>query len=329
MKCKGRFTLVLFALLVLAVQPSKADSFSVGIGCCGSYLANGFSQGSGPSPTPVSVSQSVSGPIQFTFSVGSATAGASASAAAGQLRLGANSTLNLPTGTFNGANVGAAGNATFSMDFVLSGPQGTTGMLIPVTFNTVLTGSFGANASGAGGMGGVLSGGASAGLCSAAGTCGSSSLGQLYADSGGGFSASGVFGGLGVPLASPIYQVHVGDTFTVTMGFDLSTLAFANNFTPGAGSANAFADFIHTLGFPTSGPVFNLPTGGYTVNSLDGTVVNNQFTPVGTVVPTPEPNTLLLMGSGFFALGGRIALRRKRALKQFLRRFNGVRFQRT
>jgi hypothetical protein len=314
MKCKARFTLILLALFVVAVPPSKADSFTVGINCCGSYLANGFSQGISSSPTPVSVSQSVSGPIQFTFSVGSATAGASASAAAGQLRLGANSTLNLPTGTFNGANVGAAGNATFSMDFVLSGPQGTSGMLIPVTFNTVLTGSFGANASGAGGMGGVLSGGASAGLCSAAGTCGSSSLGQLYADSGGGFSATGLFGGLGAPFTSPTGSlVHVGDTFTVTMGFDLSTLAFANNFTPGAGSANAFADFTHTLGFPTSGFAFNVPTG-YTVNSLNGTsVVNNQFFPGGTVV-TPEPNTLMLMGSGLFALCGKIVLRRKRAV---------------
>jgi hypothetical protein len=97
------------------------------------------------------------------------------------------------------------------------------------------------------------------------------------------------------------------------MNIDLSALAFVSPGTYGGGgpgSADSFVNFSHTLGFPTSGVAFNVPTG-YTVNSLDGTVMNNQFTPIGT---TPEPNTLLMMGSGLFALCGKIVLRRKRAV---------------
>src|SRR6202162_6365269 len=317
MKCKGRFTLVLLALLVLAAQPSKADSFSVQINLAADFLGNGFGQGSGFSPTPVAVGQSFNGPVLGTPLGGTASVSARAGAAPGQLRLGAASAMIVPNFTFAAGSIaGAGGTATFSMDFVLSGPQGTTGMGIPVTFNTVLTGSYGFNVTNwSAGLGGVINGRADAGICSAGGTCGSFNLGLLSADSGGGLSTTGVFGGLGAPFASPSgSQVRVGDTFTVTMGFQLGTLAGVSSGVSGGGgpgSVDAFANFAHTLGFPTSGFVFNLPTG-YTVNSLNGTsVVNNQFFPGGTVV-TPEPNTLLLMGSGFFALCGRIALRRKR-----------------
>ena len=309
----GKLALVLFALLMVAVQPTKADSFFANASIGGSF--GNSSSGTGPnfSTSPQSFSQSATVQIPGAFqgtTIGSATVNAIASAAPGQLGLAGISTMNLTNFAVNGFNAGAGGNATFNMDLVISGPQGTSGLIIPTSINTNLTGSFGANANGSG-LGGVFSGSAGAGLISNSGGGGFFSLGQFSGNSTGAFSGSGVFGGLGVPVASPVFTVVENQPFTVTMSFGLNTLAFANNFS-GPGSAGASANFAHTLGFPTSGPVFNLPAG-FTVNSLDGTVVNNLFTPVGTVV-TPEPNTLLLMCSGVFALSGRIVSRRKRAL---------------
>jgi len=74
------------------------------------------------------------------------------------------------------------------------------------------------------------------------------------------------------------------------------------------------ADAIHTLTFPTDGPVFDLPPG-FTVNSDDGTIVNNQF--VGAAVP--EPSTLSALLSGFAGIGG-LAWRRHRRPTQRSRR---------
>jgi hypothetical protein len=312
MTYKERFTLVLFALVVVAAPSATADSFTVGISLGADFLGNGFSQGN-TSSTPISVGQSFNGPVLGPTVGGGASVGASASAGPGRLGLAADSTMTVPNFTFaSGSIAGASSIAAFSMDFVLGGPPGTSGTFIPVTLNTVLTGSFGTNTTNGPGVGGLVNGSATAGLISNSGQSGAFSLGQLYVDSGGGFSESGVFGG---PFVSPVFSERVGDPFTVTMGFQLGTLAFVTPGTYGGGgpgSADAFGDFSHALGFPTSGFVFNLPDG-FTVDSLDGAVVHNQFVPVGTIV-TPEPNALFLMGSGLFALGGRIALRRKREL---------------
>jgi PEP-CTERM motif-containing protein len=68
--------------------------------------------------------------------------------------------------------------------------------------------------------------------------------------------------------------------------------------------ADSINDFSHTLSFAASGPVFNLPTG-YTVNSVDGGIVDNHFV-TSTV---PEPGTLILLGAGLLGMAG--AFRRK------------------
>jgi hypothetical protein len=52
--------------------------------------------------------------------------------------------------------------------------------------------------------------------------------------------------------------------------------------------ADALSDYSHTLTFPASGPVFNLPAG-YTANSPDAHIVNNMF--------VPEPGSLVLLVS--------------------------------
>jgi hypothetical protein len=59
------------------------------------------------------------------------------------------------------------------------------------------------------------------------------------------------------------------------------------------GSASALA----TLALPTSGPVFDLPSG-YTANALSYGIVDNIFTPV----PEPE-HYAALAGAGLLAFG--------------------------
>jgi hypothetical protein len=68
-----------------------------------------------------------------------------------------------------------------------------------------------------------------------------------------------------------------------------------------AGNGLTEADFLHTLSFPTVGSVFNLP-GGYTVNSVDGLIHDNQF--ISEASSVPEPSTWLLLATGLTGLLG-------------------------
>ena len=80
----------------------------------------------------------------------------------------------------------------------------------------------------------------------------------------------------------------------------------------------ATLDFLHTLGFPSDRPVFNLPDG-YTANAGDY-LVNNRFVSGATAPPAavPEPGTLTLVGVTIAGLlvrrrlsGGRWVARRR------------------
>jgi hypothetical protein len=67
-------------------------------------------------------------------------------------------------------------------------------------------------------------------------------------------------------------------------------------------TSSANGDFLSTLSFPTSGPVFDLPTG-YTVNSLSGLIADNRW--VGAPAnDVPEPGSLALLGLGIAGLAG-------------------------
>lgn len=72
---------------------------------------------------------------------------------------------------------------------------------------------------------------------------------------------------------------------------------------------SATVDFLHTFGFPSDRPVFNLPDG-YTANAGDY-LVNNRFVGGATAPPAavPEPGTLTLVGLTILGLG--IARRRR------------------
>lgn len=99
-------------------------------------------------------------------------------------------------------------------------------------------------------------------------------------------------------------DIQIGLSLETTAGAILSPTGSVS--TQQAGTANGFVDFSRTLGFPTSGPVFNLPAG-FTVNSAEGVIVNNQFVSVPTV---PEPGTLLLLGTGLLTLASRFRSRK-------------------
>lgn len=205
-------------------------------------------------------------------------------------------------------------SSSFVLDnLLLSGP--VLGEIIPVSFNVSIDGSFSATSSGgpfASGLSANVSGGGSSSSLGGGGFA----LGSLGADSAGRIDRSGIFSafpasgdGLGF-ATSPVFNARVGDMLTVSLQLETSAIAVVN-FGGGPGFADAFVDFSNTFGFPTIGPVFNLPDG-YTVNSLDGFIVNNRFGTPG-VEPIPEPGTLLLLGSGLLGVAryGRKKLRRK------------------
>jgi hypothetical protein len=76
-----------------------------------------------------------------------------------------------------------------------------------------------------------------------------------------------------------------GDT-ELAFGLSLETSAGVQvGFGAEPGSTNSHASFANTFGFPTAGPVANLPPG-YTLNSLSGHIVDNRF-----VVPTGDFNS--------------------------------------
>jgi hypothetical protein len=80
----------------------------------------------------------------------------------------------------------------------------------------------------------------------------------------------------------------------VNRPFRLGLFIWANTSAEGRGpraigAAHGFAEFSHTLSFPTVGPVFDLPSG-YTVNSVDGLIQDNHFVGGGSSGNPPVAN---------------------------------------
>ena len=103
------------------------------------------------------------------------------------------------------------------------------------------------------------------------------------------FTATGIFSGFaaGFPgsglVTTPLFNLPVGTPLTLAL--KLSAEPFFSGvpvqppnvfFDPFVAYGESTIDFYHSLGFPTSGDVFNLPPG-YTVNSLSGLIVNNRW----------------------------------------------------
>jgi hypothetical protein len=104
-----------------------------------------------------------------------------------------------------------------------------------------------------------------------------------------------------VPVTIP-----VNTPFAVSLNLEAQASADSYLATPyGSGDVWSLggAFFGHTLTFAPDG-VFTLPDG-YTVNSVDAGIVDNQL--AGSAVPVPEPGSLTLLVSGFV-----VAVRRHR-----------------
>ena len=196
-------------------------------------------------------------------------------------------------------------------DILLSGP--VLGEIIPVSFNVSISGSYGARVSGepsAASVNASVNAALGSSILAAVGGVGSLpqfDLGNLGASTRFPLIQTGIFSsfpdsliaaGAGFATTPPVF-LTVGERLTVLVA--LRTQAAANLiFTDGF--SDTFVDFSHALGFPTDGPVFNLPDG-YTANSSDGFIVNNRFSPGGPA-PVPLSGTLLLLGSGLLGMAG-------------------------
>jgi PEP-CTERM motif len=138
------------------------------------------------------------------------------------------------------------------------------------------------------------------------------------------FSSNGVFGdvaacGLAVDsvsstVGSDPFVVPIGVPLTLQMELDTNAGVGGYVNGPGFATASAGANFIDTVSFPFSGFVFDLPDG-YTVNSAEGLIVNNQF--LGTENPStvPEPGSLPFLLAGFAGIGI-LQFRRKRPARK-------------
>ena len=299
-----RLGLLGVVLLCTAIsQPAQANS-------CNTSIILPTNQSSGVCGASLGVS------VPFTGLDGNGTAIATGQSSLGTLHALTSVVLSVPTLTNSaiccavsqiGVNTNGA-SFTFN-DLVISGPVGTVGTTLTVSFNVAISGALTAATTGTNML-------ASAGMSMAYGLAGTSGQGSLQASNGGGFSSSGILQGVvanqgTIPhtiFRTGVATVTVGSPFTFSLGMQVLSIAGPTNFCNGGcvGTASAIADFAHTLGLPTGGPVANLPAG-YTLSSASGLIVNNQFNP--TPVVTPEPSTLLLFGSGLLAMAG--AARRK------------------
>lgn len=292
-----RISKIVGFLLIIGGQSSlqvRGSSFSASV--TGNAINN--------SPTPVSVSNMGShpagiGPGGFVSSQGSA------SSASGIVSSTSQSQCDFPQGGFGSEGSGLNSGASFDLGgLIITGPPG----VVNVSFNISLSGTIGAGGSGVN-VGGFSSASLGGVLNDFFGGFGFD-LGSISADGSGITGQSGVFGGLpfdangNAIITTPTIAYPIGDP-NLSFALDLSTSSFSGSgIAGGPGPANANALASYTAMF--SGPVANLPPG-YTLNSLDGTIVDNHF------VGTPEPSTLLLAAFGLAGLAAWGWQRRKRS----------------
>jgi hypothetical protein len=249
------------------------------------------------SPTPVFLSNRTERVDRDAANnvIGQATHQETAGASYGQLR-GSNNAdyLNVHPHfpIFSGAGTGGQQSSSFVLDdFVITGPPGD----ISISFNYVITGSLGTSIVAIGNLAHYAASAEVEALISyqsSAGGVGNLQVGQMGVYRGEIVSQSGIFqsfplddDGIGMGT-TPSLPTFAGDT-ALLFGLALNTRTSASvGFGGEPGHANGHASFGHTFGFPTSGPVANLPPG-YTLNSVSGHIVDNRF-----VVPEPGAFTL-------------------------------------
>lgn len=113
-------------------------------------------------------------------------------------------------------------------------------------------------------------------------------------------------GAVGTTLTSDVVMLPTGVPIIIRL--ELSAQAVATDIWFGL-TASALADFPDGLSLPTSGPVFILPPG-FTVNSVDGHIVDNQLVP--PAVPALSGPAVAMLALLLAAFGGRGLIRTKR-----------------
>lgn len=110
-------------------------------------------------------------------------------------------------------------------------------------------------------------------------------------------TCTGLFAGcpdFGTALLMTGAPVLLGVPYPLRLRLGTSTDAGAGNFPPAGGSnSDAYANFAHTLEFPASGPVFDLPQG-FTVDSVEAGIADNRW--LGASVPEPATASLIALG---------------------------------
>lgn len=118
----------------------------------------------------------------------------------------------------------------------------------------------------------------------------------------GGLTASGAFasGDLSVTGSTIPWMARAGETITFALNLEVGAAAGCGVFgCPEGSEAFASSGFLDTVGFPTSGPVANLPAG-WSISSASGLIVDNRFVG-GSAAEIPEPGTAALLVVGLLA----------------------------
>ncbi|MBZ5609464.1 MAG: PEP-CTERM sorting domain-containing protein [Acidobacteriia bacterium] len=305
---KGVRMAVALAVMVISGGPIKADAIY--------YVTTTYGPTNSGS-TPVSTSGDLNGSGGLLLQL---TGGASASPGIVGAVSGATLTgfAGSCPGGFCGWSVGSEAQFTLD-DVIFSGPTDS----ITTALNLALAGSMSATASASGNF---QYGAEGAATVSFSGYLTDND--QFYFGFGGSmandqwngnfvsgtscFSRSGLLGdiaGCGSPVESvgttagtDQFDVPVG--VPLTLQITLDTNAGVAGYVNGTGSANATggANFADTVSFPFSGFVFDLPSG-YTVNSAEGLIVNNQFLGVENTSAVPEPASLPLLICALAGIG--------------------------
>ncbi len=298
--------LVAAVLWCIALPQAKADTLDPPLFTAIAGIDPGCQGGPQFGPcSPISSSTSASievGPLTDQGGAFLRTQEAFASAAPGVLRARATEDVSLLGTSSSPMTPGAGATATlFLDDVIVTGPSGGSAQ---ISFNLALNGSLGAIASDpmiAGASARVLYSieNARTGASTSDALDISTSNPNFISESSGAI----VSGPTGV-IQSGTFTVMPGDTLFLSLILGVGASAGCGSFgCPSGLTASAFSNFSDTVGFPSIGPVANLPSG-WTINSASGLVADNRFT--GAI---PEPTSLLLLGSG---LGGMGLLGRKR-----------------
>lgn len=219
--------------------------------------------------------------------------------------------INPITGpAYFGTGASATAMIVFS-DLVISGPGGATDVLAAMNFFThldeesasldsALSGSANIGSSAEADWGVTFDDGTGGGytatefsqlkLSSNAGVITNTS--STYGDFSGSTDSASLLAG--TVLSTPEFSLPVGQPITVTLFAGLAAGSGWTSCSLDCNGGSTSVDFgaLDTFGLPSSGLVFDLPEG-YTVNSVDGLIVDNHF--VGGTSTVPEPSTFPIL----------------------------------